>query len=79
MEYTIKFDFSTAKVGRSNNIIGSNNSGECDITTDYTLTELKTKTDDLKYIAQQSLIDNPKVEKMGSIISIDIVDIIIKK
>ena len=76
MEYTLKFNFTTLKVGRGGSIKGGNGGGECDITTDCPLDELKTKTDDLKSIAYGSLIDNPKVKKMGSIQSIDIVDVV---
>ena len=75
MEYTLNFNFSTIKVNRDGSIKGSNGGGECDITTDYQLDELKTKTDDLKSIAYGSLVGNPKVKKMGSIQSIDIVDV----
>ena len=78
MEYTLKFNFTTLKICRNGNIKGANGCGECDITTDYQLDELKTNTDDLKSIAYSSLIDNPKVKKMGSIDSINIIDIYIK-
>lgn len=76
MEYTLKFNFTTLKVGRDGSIKGSNGGGECDITTDYSLDELKTKTDDLKSIAYGSLVDNPQIKKMGSIQSIDIIDVV---
>ena len=76
MEYTLKFNFSTIKVNRDGSIKGGNGGGECDITTDYPLEESKTKTDDLKSIAYGSLVANPKVKKMGSIQSIDIVDVV---
>jgi hypothetical protein len=76
MEYTLKFNFTTLKVGRGGSIKGGNGGGECDITTDYSLDVLKTKTDDLKSIAYGSLVDNLKVKKMGLIQSIDIVDVV---
>lgn len=76
MDYTLKFNFITIKIKRDGSIKGGNGSGECDITTGFTLDELKTKTDDLKSIAYRSLVDNPKVKKMGSIQSIDIVDVV---
>lgn len=76
MEYTFKFNFTTIKVGRGGSIQGGNGGGECDITTDLPLDELKTKTDELKSIAYSVLVDSPKVKKMGSIQSIDIVDVV---
>lgn len=75
MKYTLKFNFSTIKVNRDGSIKGSNGAAECDMETDYSLKELKTKTDDLKSIAYNSLISNPKVKKMGLIQSIDIIDV----
>jgi hypothetical protein len=39
MEYTLKFNFTTLKVGRCGSIKGGNGGGECDITTDYPLDE----------------------------------------
>lgn len=75
-EYTLKFNFTTLKVGCDGSIKGGNGGGECNIITDYNLDELKTKTDDLRSIAYGSLIDNHKVKKMGSIQFIDIIDVI---
>lgn len=77
MEYTLKFNFTTLKVGNGGSIKGGNGGGECNITTDYPLDELKTKTDDLKSIAYSSLVDNPKVKKMDTIQSIDIIDVVV--
>lgn len=76
MMYTLKFDFSTIKVVRGGSIRGCTNGGECVITTEYPLDELKTKTDELKSIAYSSLIDNPKLKNLGSINSIDIIDVV---
>lgn len=77
MDYTLKFKFTTAKAGRgAGQIIGNGGNGECDITADLQLSKLKTMEDDLKSIAYGSLISNPKVKKMGSIMSIDIVDVV---
>lgn len=78
MNYTLKFKFSTAKLGRGSSIKGDNGNAECDITTDYTLEDLKTKINDLISIAYNSIKDNSKVKKMGKIINIDIIDIIVK-
>lgn len=78
MQYILKFNFTTIKVGRNGSVSGGNGGGECDITTDLELNKLKTQKDDLKSIAYQSLVDNPEVKKMGSIQSIDIIDVLIK-
>lgn len=76
MEYTIKIRFKTAKAGRGAGQIIKGGNGECDITTDFSIEELKADTDSLKSIAYESLSANPKVKKMGSIISIDIIDVV---
>lgn len=76
MQYTIKFNFNTIKPGRGGSINGKSGSAECDITADFTLKELETKTDDLKAVAFHSIKDNPKIKKMGEILSVEITDII---
>lgn len=75
MQYELKFNFSTIKVNRDGSIRGRNGAAICIISSDYLLDELKNKTDELKVIAYNSLVDNAKVKKMGTIDSIDIVNL----
>jgi len=73
--YNVKFSFSTAKAGRGGSISGKGGSAECDITTDIPLEVLKAQPDDLQQVCYASIKDNPRVMKMGTIISITINDI----
>ena len=77
MNYLLKFKFTTLKAGRGNGqFIGNGGNGECDIQTELTLSDLLNKKDELKSVAFHSLKANPKVVKMGSIQSIDIIDVV---
>jgi hypothetical protein len=75
-KYLIKFNFTTVKVNPNGSISGSNGSAECNISSIYPLEELRTKTGDLKLIAYNSLVTIKKVKKMGTIQSIDIVEVL---
>lgn len=74
-KFTLGFAFTTIKIGRGGSIKGQSGAAECEISADYTIDELKNMDNDLKNVAYQSLMSNPKAKKMGKIQSIDILTV----
>lgn len=73
MNYTLKFNFHTIKVSRGGGVRGGGGSAECDITTDYSIEELRERTEELVEIARRSIAGNPKIK--GVVQSIDSLEI----
>lgn len=75
MEYTVRFNFSTAKLGRGRGqIIGKSGSGECDITADKPFNDIESAKEDdaIKMFCVNALIDN----KIKNVMSINVTEII---
>jgi len=75
MEYTVKFNFSTAKAGRGRGqIMGKSGSGECDITADEPLKDIEAAKEDdaIKQMCVHALIEN----KIKNVVSVNVTEII---
>lgn len=74
-EYTIKFSFTTVKVGRGSTISGGKGGGEIDITVEGSMDETNKQDPELIVVCKDFIKNTPKVKRMGTIQSLEILGI----